>query len=115
MNGLFLRQILAMDDEYLIPTCDFLHRQCLTRYCIWYRKRVLFHVFDYIGYCHWWSDSSIIAKAGLQRWLGQVIEVIELSAVAQESALLVDLKYRVRGEDEVREERRSVPFAGGAF
>ena len=58
---------------------------------------------------------QFIAKAGLQRWLGQVIEVIELSAVAEDSMLLVDLKYRVRGEDEVREERRRLPFAGGTF
>jgi phage baseplate assembly protein W len=58
---------------------------------------------------------QFVAKAGLQRWLGDVVEVIELSAIAEESMLLVDLKYRVRGEDEVREERRRVPFPGGTF
>lgn len=58
---------------------------------------------------------QFIARAGLQRWLGHVIEVIELNAVAEDSMLLVDLKYRVRGEDEIREERRKVPFTGEAF
>ena len=58
---------------------------------------------------------QFVAKAGLQRWLGDVVEVIELGAIAEESMLLVDLKYRVRGEDEVSQERRRVPFPGGTF
>src|SRR5437764_5250424 len=57
---------------------------------------------------------QFLAKAGLQRWLGQVIEIIDLSVQPQDATLLVDLKYRVRGEDEVRQAQRSVPFAGGA-
>ena len=56
---------------------------------------------------------QFVAKAGLQRWLGEVIEVIELSANAEDATLLVDLKYRVRGEEEVRQEQHRVPFAGG--
>jgi phage baseplate assembly protein W len=56
---------------------------------------------------------QFIAKAGLQRWLGQTIEIVDLSVEAQESTLLFDLKYRVYGEEEVRSFFRNLPFGGG--
>ena len=56
---------------------------------------------------------QFVAKAGLERWLGSVIEVIELTATAEDATLTIVLKYRVRGEDEVREAVRQIP--GGAF
>lgn len=56
---------------------------------------------------------EFVASAGLQRWLGEVLEVVELDATAEEATLLLGLKYRVRGEDEVRSEQRAIPFAGG--
>jgi phage baseplate assembly protein W len=58
---------------------------------------------------------QFIASAGLARWLGQVIEVLELNATAEEATLLVDLTYRVRGEDEVHREQRRVPLAPGGL
>ncbi len=58
---------------------------------------------------------QFVAKAGLHRWLGQFIEVVELSASAEESTLLVELKYRISGEDEVKQESRRIPFPGGSF
>lgn len=56
---------------------------------------------------------QFIAKAGLQRWLGDTIEIIDLSVEAQESTLLFDLKYRVHGEEEVRAYVKTFPFGGG--
>jgi phage baseplate assembly protein W len=35
-------------------------------------------------------------QAALQRWLGDVIEVRDLSVAAQDSSLTIDLKYLVR-------------------
>ena len=46
-----------------------------------------------------------------------MIEVIEFNVSADEAALVVELSYRVRGEDEVRTEQRRIPAlaaAGGA-
>lgn len=56
---------------------------------------------------------QFIAKAGIQRWLGQSIEIVDLSVEAQESTLLFDLKYRVNGEEEVRTFVRNLPVGGG--
>lgn len=59
--------------------------------------------------------TQFLARAGLQRWLGDSIEIIELTALAEEAVLTVDLKYRARGEDDVRQEQRRVPVGvGGA-
>jgi uncharacterized protein len=56
---------------------------------------------------------QFVARAGVQRWLGDVIEVLELSANAEDAALLVDLQYRIRGEEEVRQDQRRIPFTTG--
>lgn len=56
---------------------------------------------------------QFVARAGVERWLGEVIEVIELRAEPHDAELRVELKYRVRGEAEVRMERRAIPLAGG--
>jgi uncharacterized protein len=58
---------------------------------------------------------KFVASAGLQRWLGEVIELVELNVGAEEATLLVDLIYRIRGEDEVRHEQRRVPLAAGGM
>jgi len=55
---------------------------------------------------------QFIAKAGLQRWLGQSIEVIELSVEPYESTLKLDLKYRIYGEEEIRSFARNIPIGG---
>ncbi len=41
-------------------------------------------------------------QAGLQRWLGDVIEVQGLEVTSEESTLRVDLKYLVRRTQEIR-------------
>ena len=41
-------------------------------------------------------------QAGLQRWLGDVIEVRSLEVISQESTLSVSLQYLVRRTDEVQ-------------
>ena len=53
---------------------------------------------------------QFIAKAGLQRWLGQTIEIVELSVVPDESILMVDLKYRIYGEEEIRTFVQNIPI-----
>ena len=58
---------------------------------------------------------QFVARAGLDRWLGQVVEVIELNANAEEAVLILDLKYRVRGQDEVRQEQRKIPLGAGGL
>lgn len=40
-------------------------------------------------------------QAGLQRWLGDVIEIRNLAVTSDEATLRVDLKYRVRQTGEV--------------
>ncbi|QDT90460.1 GPW/gp25 family protein [Gimesia algae] len=58
---------------------------------------------------------QFVAKAGLQRWLGDVINIIELNAVPDESTLRVDLKYQLQGDEEIHEETAHIPFGGGVF
>ncbi|WP_419661822.1 hypothetical protein Dvar_22550 [Desulfosarcina variabilis str. Montpellier] len=41
-------------------------------------------------------------QAGLQRWLGDLIEVRSLQVTSQEAALRIELKYAVRPSGEVR-------------
>jgi uncharacterized protein len=36
-------------------------------------------------------------QANLQRWLGDLLEVIDLDAAAEDSVLSVEIRYRVRG------------------
>jgi hypothetical protein len=50
-------------------------------------------------------------QAGLQQWLGDVLEVLALEVTSAESKLQVDLQYRVRRTQEVRVAtfERSVP------
>jgi phage baseplate assembly protein W len=57
--------------------------------------------------------TQFLARAGLQRWLGDAIEIIELTALAEGAVLALDLKYRIRGEDLVRQEQRRLPLSGG--
>ena len=42
------------------------------------------------------------ARAGLQRWLGDLIEVRELDVTSRDAVLRVDLQYAVRRTGEVR-------------
>jgi uncharacterized protein len=58
---------------------------------------------------------QFVTRAGLDRWLGEVLEIVDLSVQAEEATLLVDLKYRVRGEPNVREEKRRIPLADGGL
>jgi phage baseplate assembly protein W len=55
---------------------------------------------------------QFIAKAGLQRWLGQTIEIVELSVEPDESILKIDLKYRIYAEEEIRTFARRIPIGG---
>lgn len=50
-------------------------------------------------------------QAGLQQWLGDIIEVLALDVTSVESKLQVDLQYRVRRTQEVKVAtfERSVP------
>ena len=41
-------------------------------------------------------------QAGLQQWLGDIVEVLELNVISEDAKLQVDLKYRVRRTQEVR-------------
>ena len=36
-------------------------------------------------------------QANLQRWLGDLLEVVDLLTAAEDSTLTVDIRYRVRG------------------
>jgi phage baseplate assembly protein W len=49
-------------------------------------------------------------RSGLQRWLGDVIDVQELEVTAVESTLTVDLKYTIRRTNETRADRISRTF-----
>ena len=42
--------------------------------------------------------TQFIAKAGLQRWLGNVVEVIQLETTAVDAELRIELVYRIFGE-----------------
>jgi phage baseplate assembly protein W len=41
-------------------------------------------------------------QANMQRWLGDLLEVIELATSAEEAVLRVDIRYRVRGKPDER-------------
>ena len=41
-------------------------------------------------------------QANLQRWLGDLLEIVDLATSSADSVLLVDLQYRVRGMTDVR-------------
>lgn len=43
-------------------------------------------------------------QAGLQQWLGDVIEVLDLNVESEDAELRVGIKYRVRRSQEVRSE-----------
>jgi hypothetical protein len=45
---------------------------------------------------------QFIIKAGIERWLGETIQIIDLSVSPQESTLLVNLQYVVHGVNEVQ-------------
>ncbi len=57
--------------------------------------------------------TQFLARAGLQRWLGDAIEIIELVALAEDAVLKLDLKYRIRGEDTIRQDQRRLPLPEG--
>lgn len=57
--------------------------------------------------------TQFLARAGLQRWLGDAIEIIELAALVEGAVLMLDLKYRIRGEDVIRQDQRRLPLPGG--
>lgn len=56
------------------------------------------------------------ANAALQRWLGDSIQVVELSVQPYDSYLEVELKYRLKGETQIRETTppRRLPRTGVA-
>jgi phage baseplate assembly protein W len=43
-------------------------------------------------------------QAGLQRWLGDIVEVLDLNVQSEDASLQVDIKYRVRRSQEIRSE-----------
>lgn len=58
---------------------------------------------------------QIIVESGLQRWLGDEIDVRALSVRAEDAVLVVDLTYRFQGDTDSRSETFHVPApAGGA-
>lgn len=44
-------------------------------------------------------------EAGLQRWLGEVLELVALEVTGDGDRLVVDVRYRLRATGELREER----------
>jgi uncharacterized protein len=52
-------------------------------------------------------------QAGLQRWLGDLIEVHHLEVTSEESSLRVAVQYRVRDEQEVQTELFEHQTSGG--
>lgn len=50
------------------------------------------------------STVQFTVQAGLQRWLGDVIEVLEVVASSEDASLRVEIKYRVRRSQEIRSE-----------
>ncbi len=50
------------------------------------------------------STLQFTVKAGLQQWLGDLIEVQELNVTSEDSTLRLDLKYLVRRTEEIRTE-----------
>ena len=49
------------------------------------------------------STLQFTIQAGLQQWLGDVIEVRELEVTSEEATIRVELKYLVRRTQEMRE------------
>jgi hypothetical protein len=49
------------------------------------------------------STLQFTVQAGLQQWLGDVIEVRELEVTSEEATIRVELKYLVRRTREIRE------------
>ncbi len=50
------------------------------------------------------STLQFTVKAGLQQWLGDLIEVQELNVTSEDSTLRLELKYLVRRTEEIRTE-----------
>lgn len=48
------------------------------------------------------STLQFTVQAGLQQWLGDVIEVRELEVISEEASLRVELEYLVRRTQEIR-------------
>ncbi|HRJ53124.1 MAG TPA: GPW/gp25 family protein [Candidatus Thiothrix moscowensis] len=48
------------------------------------------------------SALQFTVQAGLQQWLGDVIEVHALQVTSEDATLRVDLQYRVRRNQEIR-------------
>jgi len=44
-------------------------------------------------------------RAGLQRWLGDVIEVTDLAVTSEDSTLTIDISYRLRATGQERTDR----------
>lgn len=57
------------------------------------------------------GSSETLALGALQRWLGELIEVAEVTVESDESALLVTVRYAIKPTGEQRVERfhRAVP------
>lgn len=47
------------------------------------------------------SALQFTIQAGLQRWLGDVIEVQQLEVICDDASLYVNLKYKVRRSEEI--------------
>ncbi len=43
-------------------------------------------------------------QAGLQRWLGDIVEVLDLNVQSEDASLQVGIRYRVRRTQEIRSE-----------
>jgi uncharacterized protein len=50
------------------------------------------------------STVRFTVQAGLQQWLGDVIEVLEMKVNSEDASLRVEIKYRVRRSQEIRSE-----------
>ncbi|MDH3948714.1 MAG: GPW/gp25 family protein [Gammaproteobacteria bacterium] len=50
------------------------------------------------------STLQFTVKAGLQQWLGDLIEVQELNVTSEDSTLRLEIKYLVRRTEEIRTE-----------
>ncbi len=50
------------------------------------------------------ATCQFTVQAGLQQWLGDVIEVLDLTVQSEDAALQVAIKYRIRRSQEVRQE-----------
>lgn len=50
------------------------------------------------------STLQFTVQAGLQQWLGDIVEIQELEVVSKEASLHIELKYLVRRTQEIRAE-----------